>query len=174
MAIKKEKKVELVKSIVDKVGKSSGSVLVGFTKLQAKDAIAMRKFFKEKGVGFTVSKKTLLKRALGDLKIEGNVPDMEGQVAIAYGSDAIMPAQAMGETVKKYKDVISIFGGILEGRFISPSEVMTLSMIPSREVLLSQFLNVLNGPIQGFVGTLNAVMRDFVLTLDQVAKSKQA
>jgi large subunit ribosomal protein L10 len=41
------------------------------------------------------------------------------------------------------------------------TEMIALSKIPSREVLLSQLLNVMNAPIAGFV-----------MSLDQIAKKK--
>ena len=106
------------------------------------------------------------------MKVEGTLPEMEGQVALAIGKDPIAPAKAIAEAQKKYKNTVYILGGVLEGKFLSATEMIALSKIPGREVLLSQLLNVMQAPIQGFVGTLNAVTRDFVCTLDQVAKSK--
>lgn len=174
MAIKKEKKVEIVKSLADKVSKADSAVLVRFTKLQVKDATNLRKTLRDKGVSFAVSKKTLLKRALSDLKIGGEMPSLDGQTAIAFAKDALEPAKSIAEMKKKFAENIFVLGGIFEGKFISASEVLELSKIPGREVLLSQLLNVMNGPVQGFVSTLNEVARSFVATLNAVAKAKQA
>lgn len=113
-----------------------------------------------------------MKRAFAEAGIVGDLPNMDGQVALAFGTDSVAPAKSIAEAEKKHKNMIYILGGILEGKFLSKSEMIVLSKIPGREVLLSQLLNVMNAPIQGFVGTLNAVMRDFVCTLDQVSKKK--
>ena len=44
-----------------------------------------------------------------------------------------------------------------------------LSKTPPREVLISQMLGSLNGPISGFVGTLNGILSNFVFTLQAIA-----
>lgn len=172
MAIKLSQKKDIVKDLADKVKKSATTVIVGFNKLKIADVTPLRKKMRGMGVGFTVSKKTLLKRAFDEVKIEGDLPPMEGQVAIAYAVDAVAPAKAIAEAEKKHKGSIMILGGILEGKFLSAKDMIALSKIPGREVLYAQLLNVMNGPIQGFVGTLNGVMRDFVSVLDQVKSKK--
>lgn len=172
MAITLAKKKELVTGLTKNVKDSVSTVIVGFDKLKISDVTPLRKNLREKGVKVTVSKKTLMKRAFNDAGIQGELPEMGGQVALAFGSDPVMPAKAVAEAQKKYKDMVYILGGILEGKFLSKSEMVALSKIPGREVLLSQLLNVMNAPVQGFVGTLNAVVRDFVCVLDQVSKAK--
>ncbi|HRY62603.1 MAG TPA: 50S ribosomal protein L10 [Candidatus Paceibacterota bacterium] len=172
MAITLQKKKEIIESLNDKLKDAGSAVIVGFKGLKIADITPLRKTLRDGGVSFSVAKKTLFKRAFNDVKIEGNLPPMDGQVALAIGKDPIAPAKSIAEAQKKYKDAVYILGGVLEGKFMSAAEMIALSKIPGREVLLSQLLNVMQSPIQGFVGTLNAVTRDFVCTLDQVAKSK--
>ncbi|MEI6296375.1 MAG: 50S ribosomal protein L10 [bacterium] len=173
MAITKDKKKELVVSLTDSVKNATSTVLVGFNKLKISDVTPLRKTLREQGVKMVVSKKTLMKRAFNEAGITGTLPQMDGQVALAFGSDEVTSAKLIAESEKKLKGMVSIIGGILEGKFLSKSEMVALSKVPSREVLLSQLLNVMNAPIQGFVGTVNGVVRDFVMVLDQVAKKKQ-
>lgn len=172
MAITLQKKKEIVESLNNKLSNAGSAVIVGFKGLKIADITPLRKTLRESGISFDVAKKTLFKRAFSDSKIEGELPAMDGQIALAIGEDAIAPAKSIAEAQKKYKKSVYIVGGILEGKFLTAAEMTALSSIPSREVLLSQLLNVMNAPIQGFVGTLNAVTRDFVCTLDQIAKSK--
>ncbi len=161
MPLKKEQKIEISKSLMEKIRASESTVFVNFGKLTVADSNAMRKDFRENGVGYFVSKKTLLKRALTENKIAGDLPVLEGQMAIAYGKDSITPAKMVAQFQSKLKDKLTIVGGILSGRYMSAGEMIALSKIPSREVLLSQLLNILNAPIRGFV-----------VSLDQIAKKK--
>ena len=172
MAITLDKKKELVKELTDGVKNSTSTVIVGFNKLKVSDVTPLRKELRGQGVKMMVSKKTLMKRAFADAGILGDVPSMDGQIALAFGNDPVAPAKSIAAAEKKHKEMIYILGGVLEGKFLSKSEMVALSKIPGKEVLLSQLLNVMNSPIQGFVGTLNAVARDFVNVLDQVAKKK--
>lgn len=172
MAITLDKKKELIKEITEDVKNSTSTVILGFTKLEYADVTPLRKNLRDKGIKMTVSKKTLMKRAFGEAGIVGDVPAMEGQIALAFGNDPVVPAKSVAEAEKKLKNKVFILGGIFEGKFLSKQEMIALSKVPGREVLLSQLLNVMNSPIQGFVSTLNAVTRDFVNVLDQVAKKK--
>ncbi len=161
MPLKKEEKFVISKSLVEKIGSSDSIVFIKFGKLTVADSNDMRKDLRDKGIGYVVSKKTLLKRALTENKIIGELPVLEGQISIAYGKDLILPAKTIAEFQAKLKDKLSIVGGILSHKYMSASEMIALSKIPSREVLLSQLLNIMNAPIRGFV-----------MSLDQIAKNR--
>ena len=96
-------------------------------------------------------------------KIEGDIPALDGELAVAYGNDPIAPASAIAGFAKKYKDKISILGGMFEGRYMDKPEMITIASIPPLEVLYGQFVNIINSPIQGFV-----------VALDQIAQKKEA
>ena len=116
---------------------------------------------KNEKVGFFVSKKSLTKKVLADKKIEGTLPELVGEVGVAYSLDLIAPAREVYEFQKKYKGQISILGGVFEGKFMSKEEMMGIALIPSQKTLQAMFVNVINSPIQGFV-----------MALDQIAKKK--
>lgn len=161
MPLKKDQKKEISDSLVESIGGADSTVFVKFGSLTVAESNAMRKDLRSQGVGYFVSKKTLLKRALADNKIEGSLPALEGQIAIAYGKDAVLPAKLVAGFQSKFKDKLTIVGGVLSGKYMSAPEMVKLSKIPTREVLLSQLLNVMNSSIQGFV-----------ISLDQIAKKR--
>jgi len=172
MAIRKEKKTEILAKLQELLKEAESLVFVKFKGVKVNDQNAMRKSLREAGVGYYVAKKTLVKKALDGAKITGTLPELEGEIAVAYSKDAVAPAKGIAEYVKKFKDILGVAGGMLEGRYLAVAEVEALSKIPSREVLLGKLVNVMNAPIQGFVSTLNEVPTSFVRTLDAVAKSK--
>ena len=55
---------------------------------------------------------------------------------------------------------------------MSPAEVKALADLPSKEVLLSQLLSVMNGPTTNFVGVFSALLRKLVGTLDAIKDKK--
>jgi large subunit ribosomal protein L10 len=161
MPLKKDQKKEISDSLVKNIGEADSTVFVKFGSLTVAESNAMRKDLRSQGVGYFVSKKSLLKRALADNKIAGDLPVLEGQIAIAYGKDAVLPAKLVAGFQSKLKDKLAIVGGVLSGKFMSAPEMVKLSKIPTREVLLSQLLNVMNSSISGFV-----------MSLDQIAKKR--
>lgn len=157
MPITKQKKKDIVEAAEDVVKKSLSSVFVSFKGLKVTDATVMRKDLKKVGVSYQVIKKTLLKRATVAAKIEGEMPDLTGAIAVASGNDLLTPAREIFNFQKKFKDSLSILGGIFEGRLIGREEMLSIATIPPLQVLHGQFVNLINSPIQGLVLALNAI-----------------
>ncbi|MEK7463641.1 MAG: 50S ribosomal protein L10 [Patescibacteria group bacterium] len=163
MARTKAEKKEILEKLEGIVKDAQSMVFVNFHGLNVGDTTQVRRKLKSENVGFFVSKKSLTRRALDGKKIEGILPELTGEVGLAYGTDLIAPAREIYEFQKKHKGSISILGGVFEGRFMSKEEMMGIAQIPSQKTLHAMFVNVINSPIQGFV-----------MALDQIAKKKTA
>ena len=160
MPLLKSKKEEMVKDIEKAVKGSESVVFVNFHGINAGDETILRRDLRNQNVAYKVSRKTLLKRALSG-KAEGELPELSGEVAIAYGADQIVPAREIYNFQKAHKGILNILGGIFEGKFVGGEKMTEIAMIPSREVLYAQFVNLINSPIQRFA-----------IVLDAIAKSK--
>ena len=161
MAITKEKKVEILQRLKEIFAKAESVVFLNFHGLPIAGEGEMRKTLRSQDVGYYVAKKTLVKRILSESNFKGDIPQLDGELALVYGSDSIAPARGVYEFIKKHKENLSILGGIFENRFMNREEMNEITTIPPLEVLYSQFANLINSPIQGFV-----------VALDQIAKAK--
>ncbi len=150
----------MIKDMEGAIKGSQSVVFVNFHGLKVSDESKLRKELRDKGVNYKVGRKTLLKRALVG-KAEGTMPELGGEVAIAYGEDQTASAREIYNFQKTHKGMLDILGGIFEGKFIGKERMMEIATIPSREVLYAQFVNLINSPIQRFA-----------VVLDQIAKSK--
>ncbi len=157
MAITKEKKGEILGKLHGIVKDSETLVFVGAKALPVNETTAMRKALREKGVGYFVSKKTLMYRALDEGGFSGTRPELPGEVALAFSTDAIAPAQGVREFEKQFKDNVSILGGVFAGVYKTKDEMTEIASIPSLLVLRGMFVNVINSPIQGLVIALNGI-----------------
>lgn len=156
MAITKAKKQDILAKLEGVKNDSDSIVFVSFRGMPVSDNTAMRAALREKGVGYFVAKKTLMKRAF-DGAFTGEMPSLEGEIAVAYSADAIAPAQNVKEFAEKYKENIAIVGGIFQGVYKSREEMTEIASIPSLQVLRGMFVNVINSPIQGLVIALNGI-----------------
>lgn len=172
MALTRQKKEDIIKNLTEKIKNAASVAFVKFHKLSVADANEMRRGLKEKGVAYTVVKKTLLKKVLASIGIEGDEPNLEGEVAVAYGDDVVEPAKSIAGYEKKFADVLVMLGGILENRYLSRKEIGALAATPSRQTLLSQLVMVMYSPVTQTVRTFYEVNRSFVSVLHQIAKSK--
>lgn len=157
MAKTRDQKKEMV-SILENISKESKSVVfVNFTKFLVKDETALRNKLRQSGVSYKVVKKTLLKKGFDKSSITGEMPELEGMVAVAYGDDLIAPAREVYDFQKTRKDNVAIVGGVFEGKYMNKEEMMSIATIPSTQVLYGQFVNLINTPIQQFVTALSKI-----------------
>ncbi len=156
MAITKAKKQDILAKLETVRDSAESIVFVHYKGLTVANTTAMRKDLREKGVGYFVAKKTLMKRAFGST-FTGEMPNLDGEIAIAYSTDAIAPAQNIKEFSDKFKNNLSIVGGVFQGVFKSQDEMIEIASIPPLQVLRGMFVNVINSPIQGLVIALDAI-----------------
>ncbi len=156
MAITKAKKTEILAKLAEVKSNSDSIVFVSFRGLPVQKTTEMRAQMRDQGVGYFVAKKTLIKRAF-DGAFEGEMPQLDGEIALAYSADAIAPAQNVKEFAGKFKDQLAIVGGVFQGVYKNQAEMTEIASIPPLPVLRGMFVNVINSPIQGLVLGLNAI-----------------
>lgn len=163
MAITKQKKVELVASMTERLSDAKSIVFVNFKALPVSETKLLRRKLSADNVGYFVTKKTLAKRVLGDLKAKGDMPELPGELAIAYGDDLLAPARETYafQTTPRDKGSIAIVGGIFDGEYKTQEEMMAIATIPPLQVLRGMFVNIINSPIQRFA-----------IAMGQIAESK--
>lgn len=150
----------MIKDLEGAIQDSKSLVFVNFHGLKVADETVLRRSLREQGVNYKVSRKTLLARALKG-KAEGVVPELGGEVAIAYSKDATSSPREVYNFQKTHKGLLNILGGIFDGKFVDGAYMIEIATIPSREVLLSKFAFLLKSPMQRFA-----------LALSEVAKKK--
>lgn len=163
----KVEKKEILTKVEGIIKDAESLVFVNFHGLKVGDSMEVRRQLRKEGVKFFVAKKSLTRIALeGDKigkKIAGSMPELAGELGLAYGTDLIAPAREIFAFENKFKGQISILGGVFEGKFMNKAEMTAIALIPSQKTLHAMFVNVINSPIQGFV-----------MALDQIAKKKTA
>lgn len=159
MALLKPKKHEIVKNIEEVAGKAKSLVFVNFHGLNVSNETALRNVLRENKVGYKVSRKSLLQRALSG-KAEGEMPELAGEVAVAYSSDdELGPAREIWNFSKTHDGVLKILGGIFQGKFQGEAFMAELATIPSKEVLLSKLAFLFKSPMQRVAIALNEVAK---------------
>jgi large subunit ribosomal protein L10 len=119
------------------------------------------------GARFSVVKNTLTKRAAEQAGVPTLVELLEGPTAIAFvlEGDMVAVAKTLNDTARQTK-VLSLKGGLLQGQPVSAEEVQKLAALPPADVLQSQVLGAVIGPLNAIVGLFTAPLRDLVGVLD--------
>ena len=159
MPITRKKKEEIYGKLTDGLKGSASAVLVNFHGLLVGEVTELRKKLREEGITYVVAKKTLAKKAFAEQGYKGEMPELKGELAVAWGRDAIAPAREINDFEKKFKGKVSILGGIFEGEYKDRDAMKSIAMIPSREVLLSQIAYLLKSPLQRFAIAVSEVAK---------------
>ncbi len=156
MAITRQKKEEIVAKVSDIARSSKTIVFAQFKRLPVVEQSEMRKALREQEVGYSVAKKTLVKRAFAEAGFVGEMPVLEGEVAIAYSADELAPARELAVFVKKFPEQLAFAGGVFGGKYVSAAEIKSIAAIPGMQTLRAQFVQLINSPLQRFAVILNA------------------
>lgn len=165
MAITKQKKGEILKDMKERLADAKSVVFLNFKGLTVAETKMLRRKLMADKVGYFVAKKTLAKRALSELGAKGEMPDLPGELAIAYSEDLLAPAREAYAFQKAPRDkgTLSITGGIFDGEFKNQAEMVAIATIPPLQTLRGMFVNLINSPIQRFA-----------IVTEEIRKKKEA
>jgi large subunit ribosomal protein L10 len=153
--------------------KGAGSVFIAeYTGLKVQDMTELRKQLREAGVRFRVAKNTLIRRAATEAGMPDLIPFLNGPTAIAFGEDDPIPAAKVLQDFATRLEIPKVRTFFVANKGYDAGDLKALASLPSRDVLLSQLIAAVEGPISGFVGTLDAIIREFVGTVDAIAEQK--
>mgnify|MGYP000490989390 CR=1 FL=1 len=149
-------KSQVVAEIVEKLQKSSSTIVVDYKGLTVEEVTELRKKMREAGVEYKVYKNTLVRRAAIE---QFNDELLVGTNAIAFGyDDPIAPARVIKEFMEAHPKM-QLKMGVVEGTFYNEAQIVEFANIPPREVLLAKLLGSLKAPMSNFVYLLDALVK---------------
>lgn len=172
--LNKNEKKQLVEEIHQKFLASKIVILTDYKGLNVDKINTLRRKLKESNIEYRVVKNTLLIRASEDTSVAVIKDQFKGPTAIAMSyDDPVAPAKVLSEFARD-NDKLEIRAGVMSGRFLDARAIKSLSLLPSREVLLSQVLSAMNGVPTGLVRALNNVPQKFLYALQAIKDQKAA
>ncbi len=171
------RKKELVASYKERLNRSKGFVVFfNFEKIDALPLSDLRAKIRATQGEVLVGRNTLLYRAFEDTPLVDHRDIFVGPTAALFAyEDVVATTKALVDFLKEtfdkeYRDRIK--GGLLQGRYITPEDVVALAELPSREELVAKLLGVLMAPVTQLAMTLKAVPQKLVLTLKAIEEQK--
>ncbi len=160
----REKKTQIIESLQDVFAKCSIGILTDYRGLATPEMTTLRRRLQESGSEYRVVKNTLARFAAERAGRDDLVSSFEGPVAIAFGyGDITTPAKALADHIRDARESsISIKGGFLGDRLLTVDDVMTLSTLPSREILLARVLGQMKSPVSALIGCLTTPIRGLI------------
>ena len=168
----REDKEQIVAELVERLRTSGTLIVADYRGLTMTDMEGVRTELLKHGARFSVVKNTLTRRAAEAAGVSELEEFLEGPTAIAFVGDGDMVAVAktLNETARRTR-ILSLKGGILQGRLITGDQVRDLASLPPADVLRAQVLGAVVGPLNAIVGIFGAPLRNLVNVVD--ARIKQ-
>ena len=155
-----ERKAEIIEQLTELLSKNKFIIAAEYRGLSVSEMSQLRRQLREVNTEFHVVKNTLAKFAAEKAGKPGLSQYLQGPIALAFSKgDTTQLAKVLTSYARASKTALTIKGGILEVRMLSPQEVQSLATMPPIEVLRGRLLGVLQNPIYSLHNVLSANLR---------------
>src|SRR5687767_7074680 len=163
----RQDKEQVVAELAERLRASETLIVADYRGLTMSEIDGVRTELLKHGARFSVVKNSLTKRAAEEAGVPELVELLEGPTAIAFvgDGDMVAVAKSLQDTARQTK-ILSLRGGILQGEPMSADQVRSLAALPPAEVLQSQVLGAVVGPLNAIVGLFTAPLRELVGVID--------
>ncbi len=167
-------KQQIAEDLHARFAKSAIIVLTDYKGLDVTAMNDLRRKLREANIEYQVVKNTLLVRAAEDTGVAAIKDHFKGPSAVALSyEDPVAPAKVLTQFAKD-NPKLEIKVGVLNGKVLDGQAIKALATLPSREVLLAQFLSALNAVPTSFVRVIAEIPRSLVNVLTAIKDQKEA
>ena len=169
----RDEKAAIVAELNESFNRAKFSVVADYCGLTVSDLEKIRRDLRETRSEIRIAKNTLLRLAVTDTSCESLTDDFTGTTAIVVSfDDPVAPAKVLAKCAEDFEK-FQLRSAVLEGEKITVDDLVALSKLPSKEVLLGQLLSVMNGVPTAFVRVLSAVPQKLLYGLQAVKDQKE-
>ena len=150
-------KKEEVKKLAEEMKTAKLVLLTEYRGITVDADTQLRRNLRKDNTKYRIIKNNITRRALAEAGIEGLEDQLVGPVAVVMNDeDYLEPAKVIYNFTKE-NDFYKIKGGVIDGKVMTPEEIITLAKLPSRETLLSMLAGALLGNISKLAVGLDQV-----------------
>jgi large subunit ribosomal protein L10 len=150
-------KATAVAELTERFQTSTGAVLTEYRGLTVTQLGELRQSLGENAT-FSVVKNTLTKIAADQAGVTSELTNLlSGPSAIAFVSGDVVEAAKGLRDFAQANPLLVIKGGVLDGKPLSPAEIVKLADLESREVLLAKLAGAMKASMAGAAATFAAL-----------------
>jgi large subunit ribosomal protein L10 len=171
--LNKDEKATVVQELSDKFARAKIAIVTDYRGLTVNKMQDLRRKLKQSDAEIKVAKNTLLSRAVQGTPYELIRKHLQGTTAVTVSyADPVSSAKIITDFAKENPQ-LEVKVAALGGKELTVADVVALSKLPSREVMLGQLLGVLLAVPTGFVRVLNGVPQKMVYLLQARKEQKE-
>ena len=167
-------KVAAVAELTERFNDSSGAVLTEYRGLTVAQLAELRRSLGDNAT-FAVVKNTLTKIAVTEAGLNEQLSSLlTGPSAVAFvGGDVVEAAKGLRDFARA-NPLLVIKGGVLDGKAMSPADIIKLADLEPRDVLLAKLAGAMKASLAGAAATFNALPAQMALLAEALRARRQA
>jgi len=166
--------VAAVAELTERFQSSSGAVLTEYRGLSVAQIGELRKSLNGHAT-YSVVKNTLTKIAAAEAGVTPELTNMlSGPSAIAFVEGDVVEAAKGLRDFARANPLLVIKGGVLEGKPLTPDEIVKLADLEPREVLLAKLAGAMKASLAGAAGTFAALPSQMARLLGALEAKREA
>lgn len=167
-------KAESIDSLKERLDGVETAVLTEYRGLTVRQISDLRKQLKGVSAEYKVVKNRLARLAVRGGALDRLAPHLKGPTGVAFTrKDPVAVAKAL-QTFVRANPALTIKVGLVEGNVLQPEALRSLADLPSKDVLRSQIIGAVEGPMSQLVSLLQAPMRELAYVLAERGKEAPA
>jgi large subunit ribosomal protein L10 len=148
-------------------------IVTDYRGLKVADLQTFRGNLRPSGGEVHIAKNTLTRIAATNAGLPGLDALLEGPSALVFAfDDPVQTAKAVSDFVRTSR-ILTVKGGVMEGREVSAADVEAIATLPSREELQAKLLGTLLSPMARTLGVLGGPSRSMVYLLNARAEQPE-
>ncbi len=168
----KQYKVDEVSDLIARLKERNNFILTDYSGVKVNDIAVLRRQLAEKNAQYKVVKNNLFRRALQETGYANIDEHLKGPIGVAFaGAQVGEVAKVLKEFAEK-NDKFSYVAGVLEHVVYGKEQIKKIADLPSKEVLLSMTMQMINAPARTIATGMNQIMASLARGINAVAESK--
>jgi len=148
-------KLTIVEALQQKLNASPFVLVADYAGLRVDEFTTLRNRLSEAGAEMKVVKNTFVRRALTEAGLPDLSDELKGQTAVVTGESDVAAAAKVLKTFNAEFKKLTVRVGVVDKAVVGAEQIAAIADLPSREVLLAQFLGVLQAPASKLARVLN-------------------
>jgi ribosomal protein L10 len=167
-------KAEAIETLKARLADARTAVLTEYRGLTVQQLSDLRKQLRGAAAEYRVVKNRLARIAIEGSPLAGLRPHLTGPIGVVIGRrDPVAVAKALS-TFLRVTPALQVKVGVIDGQVIDREGLRAVADLPSQEMLRSQLVGAIQGPLAQLVGLLVAPHRELAYVLAERGKDASA
>lgn len=152
--------IEQLKSLLNT---SEMTIVTDFRGLKVTQITELRRKLRSKKIRLQIIKNTLTRKAAEEVnKADINKLLVGPNALICASGDIREASKLLNDYIKTTKSTLNIKGGLLGNQLLTAEQVISLALLPDREVMLGRLLGTMQMPFVSLLYVLNGNLRNLM------------